>query len=129
MPPLGEALKSGVRLPYTQWEAWLALYHGKPLMIAKAKTAAREAHASRQTTPRARRKSNISNGSRRSTAIPAASSRSPDDLAKQIAYSAILDLLVADYAEKFGRERDVAEGFIREMAKRVAAMRRSISTA
>ena len=40
LPPLGEALKSGVRLPYTQWEAWLALYHGKPLMIAKAKTAA-----------------------------------------------------------------------------------------
>ena len=45
---------------------------------------------------------------------------SPDELAKQIAYSAILDLLVADYAEKEVRERDVAEGFIREMAKRVA---------
>jgi tetratricopeptide (TPR) repeat protein len=43
-----------------------------------------------------------------------------DDLGKQIAYSAILDLLIADYAEKAGSERDVAEGFIREMAKRVA---------
>ena len=36
LPPLGEALKNGACLPYTQWEAWLALYHGKPLMIAKA---------------------------------------------------------------------------------------------
>jgi hypothetical protein len=44
----------------------------------------------------------------------------PDDLAKHIAYSAILDLLVGDYAQKEVRERDVAEGFIREMAKRVA---------
>jgi len=45
---------------------------------------------------------------------------SPDELAKQIAYSTILDLLVADYAEKAAREREVARGFIREMAKRVA---------
>jgi hypothetical protein len=35
---------------------------------------------------------------------------SPDELAKQIAYSTILDLLVADYAEKAAREREVAEG-------------------
>jgi hypothetical protein len=45
---------------------------------------------------------------------------SPDELANQIAYTTILDLLVADYAQKEVRERDVAEGFIREMAKRVA---------
>ena len=45
---------------------------------------------------------------------------SPDELAKQIAYAAILDLLVEDYAKTFVRERDVAEGFIREMAQRVA---------
>lgn len=44
----------------------------------------------------------------------------PDELAKQIAYTTILDLLVGDYAQKQVRERDVAEGFIREMAKRVA---------
>jgi hypothetical protein len=46
--------------------------------------------------------------------------KNPDDLAKHIAYSAILDLLVKDYAEKTARERDIAEGFIKEMAKRVA---------
>jgi hypothetical protein len=36
LPPLGEALRASTALPYTQWEAWLALYHGKPLMIAEA---------------------------------------------------------------------------------------------
>ncbi len=35
LPPLGEALKDG-GLSYTQWEAWLALYHGRLLLIAKA---------------------------------------------------------------------------------------------
>jgi hypothetical protein len=35
--------------------------------------------------------------------------------------SAILDLLVKAYAEESARGRDVAEGFIREMAKQVAA--------
>ena len=51
---------------------------------------------------------------------PGSEFASPDELAKQIAYSAILDLLVEDYAKKAVRERDIAEGFIREMAKRVA---------
>jgi hypothetical protein len=41
-------------------------------------------------------------------------------LAKHILSSAILDLLVKAYAEELARERDVAEGFIKEMAKRVA---------
>jgi hypothetical protein len=36
LPPLGEALQSGTSVSYTQWEAWLALYHGKRLFIAKA---------------------------------------------------------------------------------------------
>ena len=41
LPPLGEALKNGVTISYTQWEAWLALYHGKLLFIAKAAETAR----------------------------------------------------------------------------------------
>jgi hypothetical protein len=40
LPPLGEALRKGLSSPYTQWEAWLALYHGKALLIAEAKMAA-----------------------------------------------------------------------------------------
>jgi hypothetical protein len=39
-PPLGEALAQGVPISYTQWEAWLALYHDKALLIAKANDAA-----------------------------------------------------------------------------------------
>src|SRR3954454_16026102 len=36
LPPLGTALDEGAGISYTQWEAWLALYHGKMLLIAKA---------------------------------------------------------------------------------------------
>ena len=118
LPLLGEALKSGVRLPYTQWEAWLALYHGKPLMIAKAKTAARR--GPRFATDDASRAAQVEHLKRlKDYHRYSCEFANPDDLARHIAYSAILDLLVADYAEKFVRERDVAEGFIREMAKRV----------
>jgi hypothetical protein len=35
-PPLGEVLEKGEPISYTQWEAWLALYHSKVLLIAKA---------------------------------------------------------------------------------------------
>jgi hypothetical protein len=52
---------------------------------------------------------------------------SPDNLAKHILSSAILDLLVKAqvlaYAEESGRARDVAEGFIHEMAQKVAGDR------
>src|SRR5208283_2986760 len=34
LPPLFAALKAGDVPTYTQWEAWLALYHQKPLLIA-----------------------------------------------------------------------------------------------
>ena len=120
LPPLGEALKNGVCLPYTQWEAWLALYHGKPLLIAKAKTAAPRGPNYAPTD--ASRAAQVEHLGRLKAfhRYPGSEFGSPDDLAKQIAYTAILDLLVADYAEKEVRERDVAEGFIREMAKRVA---------
>src|SRR5262245_41015547 len=33
--PLREPLENNIAISYTQWEAWLALYHGKPLLIAK----------------------------------------------------------------------------------------------
>ena len=36
LPPLGEALRDGISVSYTQWEAWLALYHDKRLFIAEA---------------------------------------------------------------------------------------------
>jgi hypothetical protein len=36
LSPLRESLEKGLGISYTQWEAWLALYHGKALLIAKA---------------------------------------------------------------------------------------------
>ena len=120
VPPLAEALKNGICLPYTQWEAWLALYHGKTLMIAKATVnALRGPKYAPDDASRATQADHL----RRLKAFhryPGSEFGSPDELAKQIAYTAILDLLVEDYARKAARERDVAEGFIREMAKRVA---------
>src|SRR5271169_201234 len=34
LPPLGAALDAGIAISYTQWEAWLALYFRKDLVIA-----------------------------------------------------------------------------------------------
>ena len=62
LPPLGEALKNGVCLPYTQWEAWLALYHGKTLLIAKAAAGARAGRSTRRPTLLAPRRKRIWRG-------------------------------------------------------------------
>jgi tetratricopeptide (TPR) repeat protein len=120
LPPLGDALKKGLTISYTQWEAWLALYHRKPLLIAKAGAIAprgpnyaptahsrdaQSAHLARLETVRR---------------LPRCEFADANELAKHIAYTTILDLLVRDYAEKVARERDVARGFIYEMANRVA---------
>ena len=120
LPPLAGALGDGAGIPYTQWEAWLALYHKKPLMIAKAAPAAPRGPNYAPT-----------DGSRAAQAAhlarlkdfhryPGCEFQNPDDLAKHIAYTAILDLLVEDYAKEEAQARHVAEGFIEEMAKRVA---------
>jgi hypothetical protein len=118
LAPLGEALSNDVGVSYTQWEAWLALYHGKLLLIAKAEDSAARGpkyvptDASAQAVHLTRL-----NGMKR---YPGCTFTSPDDLAKHIAYTAILDLLVKAYAEEAARTRNVADGFIQEMASRVA---------
>lgn len=123
LPPLGAALKAGVAISYTQWEAWLALSHGKLLLTAKAEeTAVRGPKYA--PTPESRG-AQIEHLARLEAVrrFPGCAFESPADLAKHIAYTAILDLLVKDYAEESARARDVAEGFIHEMAKRVAGDR------
>jgi hypothetical protein len=120
LPPLGEALKNGSGVSYTQWEAWLALYHSRRLFIAKAadsaergpKYVATDASRAALAEHLARLKA--------MDRYPGCTFASPDNLAKHILSSAILDLLVKAYAEELARERDVAEGFIKEMAQRVA---------
>ena len=119
LPPLGEALRNGSVVSYTQWEAWLALYHGGLLFIAKAadsaergpKYMATDASRAAQAAHLARLKA--------MERYPGCTFTSPDNLANRI-WASVLDLLVKAYAEEFARERDVAEGFIKEMAKRVA---------
>src|SRR5271165_380255 len=120
LPPLGEALRNGSGVSYTQWEAWLALYHGKLLFIARAAdSAARGPKYMRTDASRTAQAGHLAR-LKAMGRYPGCTFASPDDLAKHVAYTAILDLLVKDYAEQTARERDVAEGFIKEMAKRVA---------
>ena len=124
LPPLGEAVRNGSGVSYTQWEAWLALYHGRLLFIAKAadnaergpKYTPTDASRAAQATHLARLKA--------MDRYPGCTFASPDNLAKHILSSAILDLLVKAqvlaYAEELTRAGDVAEGFIHEMAQKVA---------
>ena len=95
LPPLGRALRSGSGVSYTQWEAWLALYHGRLLFIAKAADSAKrgpkyaltDASRAAQAAHLARLKA--------MGRYPGCTFTSPDNLAKHILSSAILDLLSA----------------------------------
>src|SRR5262249_3796161 len=57
LPALKQAIETGTPLlSYTQWEAYLAAYHGKPLLIAVPESAARDdmaADADQQAAQRA----------------------------------------------------------------------------
>jgi tetratricopeptide (TPR) repeat protein len=123
LPPLGEVLRSGVSLSYTQWEAWIALYHGKRLFIAKAADGAERQPSYAPTDGSRAAQAGHLAGLRKAGRYPGHTFTSPADLAKHIYSTGILDLLVQAYAEEIARARDVAEGFIHEMAKRVAGER------
>jgi tetratricopeptide (TPR) repeat protein len=93
LPPLGKALDEGAGISYTQWEAWLALYHGKVLLIAKADEAAPRGPAYAPTDgSRAVQQAHLER-LRVVERYPGCTFTSPDHLAKQIAYTTILDLL------------------------------------
>ena len=124
LPPLAEALQSGASVSYTQWEAWLALYHGKLLFIAKAADSAERGPKYKATdASRAAQAAHL----QRLKAMdrhPGCTFVSPDNLAKYVLSSPILELLVkaevVAYAEQLARVSDVAQGFIDEMARKVA---------
>jgi len=119
LPPFGDALKDGAAIPYTQWEAWLALLHGKQLYVARPEAAAPRGPSFVPTE--ASRAGQAAHLERLKAAKRYAFDfTNPDNLAKQILASGILDLLVKDYASDVARGRAVAEGFIAEMSKRVA---------
>jgi tetratricopeptide (TPR) repeat protein len=103
LPPLGAALRDRAEVSYTQWEAWLALYHRKLLLIAKAADkvergpnyaptdASRAAQAAHLARLRALKR------------YPGCEFNGPDDLAKHVLASAILDLLAKAEAARTTR--------------------------
>ncbi|HZY59161.1 MAG TPA: hypothetical protein VFE56_05325 [Candidatus Binataceae bacterium] len=96
LPPLRQPLENRLDISYTQWEAWLALYHDKLLLIAKA-----DANAPRwpQFAPteasRAAQRMHLER-LRAFERYPGCTFTSPDNLAKQILSGAILDLLAGE---------------------------------
>jgi hypothetical protein len=108
-PPLRELLERGEDISYTQWEAWLALYHGKPLLIAQAADGAqgRGPDFAPTEASRAAQRAHLD----RLRAVERFPGKqfgfgSVDELAKQIAYTTILDLL----AEERGKAQATAHG-------------------
>jgi hypothetical protein len=99
LPPLGEALAQGIPISYTQWEAWLALYHGKVLLIAQADKAAPRGPAYALTEASRPAQEDHLARLRSMERYPGSTFTSPDNLAKQIAYTTILDLLAKARAE------------------------------
>ena len=107
LPPLGAALRNGLGVSYTQWEAWLALYHGILLFIAKAADSAERGPNSFPTdATRAAQAAHLAR-LKAMDRYPGCTFTSPDNLAKHILSSAILDLLVKAqvlaYAEELAR--------------------------
>src|SRR5262245_16510994 len=103
LPPLGEMLGSGIGVSYTQWEAWLALYHDKRLFSAKAADGAERGPGYAPTeASRAAQASHLA-GLSKAGRYPGHTFTSPADLALHIAYTGILDLLVQAYGEEIAR--------------------------
>jgi hypothetical protein len=83
-------------ISYTQWEAWLAVYHGKVLFIAEAdQNAPRGPAYIAVPESRASQRAHLEK-LHSAERFQACKFKNPDDLAKHIAFGAILDLLAAD---------------------------------
>ena len=129
LPPLGGRSEIGAGVPYTQWEAWLALYHKKPLMIAKAAPAApRGPNYAPTDGSRAAQAAHLAR-LKAFHRYPGCEFQNPDDLAKHIAYSAILDLLVEDYAAQRRASATSPKASSGKWPSASPATKRSISTA
>jgi tetratricopeptide (TPR) repeat protein len=111
LPSLSQALKTGVAVSYTHWEAWLALYLGKQLYIAKA--AQTEQRGSNYKPTEESRAAQAAHLARlREAKVYPFEFTSPDNLAKQVLASGILDLLVVDELARQGKVRQAADAGI-----------------
>lgn len=96
LPPLRQPLESGLDISYTQWEAWLALYHAKLLLIAEADgNAPRGPQFAPTDASRAAQRTHLER-LRAVERYPGCTFTSRDNLAKYVLSSAILDLLVEE---------------------------------
>ena len=129
LPPLCEALQHGISVSYTQWEAWLALYHDKRLFIAEARDSAERGPKYAPTADSRAAQADHLARLKKADRYPGHTFASPADLAKHIAYTAILDLLVEAYGEKVARARDVAGGPFMKWRRRSPVTGTSISRA
>src|SRR5277367_5832129 len=93
LPPLKEALENGESLSYTQWEAWLALYHGKALLVVRPMETAPRGPSYAPTAESRHAQAEHLRRLAKYESYPAITFANNDDLAKQLAYSAVLDLL------------------------------------
>jgi tetratricopeptide (TPR) repeat protein len=96
-PPLAEFLQpDGPSLTYTQWEAWLALFHGKKLYIATpSEGAPREEKYQCDAEQQALQEAHLARLRRVSRYPDTTPFRSDDHLAAEVLRSFVLDLLVA----------------------------------
>ncbi|MFM7641510.1 MAG: NB-ARC domain-containing protein, partial [Cyanobium sp.] len=93
--PLGEFLQpDGPSLSYTQWEAWLALLHGKPLFIATPKEGAPRDELYRQEASQKVLQQAHLERLNQVERFAACSFSSQDELAALVLRSFVLDLLV-----------------------------------
>lgn len=97
LPPLWDALEEG-GVSYTQWEAWLALYHGKLLLIAEADQAAPRGPSYAPTEESCAAQRRHLARLRTLERYPGCTFKNSDHLAKEIAFTAILDLFAKDRA-------------------------------
>jgi Domain of unknown function (DUF4062) len=96
LPPLRELWERGAHISYTQWEAWLALYHGKTLLIAQADKAAPRGPKSESTEiSRMAQQAHLAR-LRAVERYPGCTFGSADQLAKSIFSTTILDLLAKE---------------------------------
>jgi tetratricopeptide (TPR) repeat protein len=96
LPPLRQPLENRLDISYTQWEAWLALYHDKLLLIAKADAnAPRGPQFAPTDASRAAQRMHLER-LRAFEGYPGCTFTSPDNLAKHILSGAILDLLAGE---------------------------------
>jgi Domain of unknown function (DUF4062) len=94
LPPRGEALQSSVSVSYTQWEAWLALYHDKRLFIAEAGDGAERGPKYVATDGSRAVQAGHLASLKKAGRYPGHTFASPIDLTKHIALTGILELLV-----------------------------------